>query len=331
MTPRWTGFHSPLATGIRQYVAFKRALGRHFATEDRTLRLLDRFLVEQGVQRVEEITPDLLASFLMSRPRTGPRSYNHLLGVVRRLLDWLVVHGALRSSPLQAKPRRETVQRIPFLFDPPLARRLLDLAARVPDGTRAPLRGPTYHAIFAMLYGLGLRVAEAADVCCGDVDLDRNVLTIRHGKFGKSRLVPFGPRMAHLLRRYFARRRLRGMSLASEAPLFSFNGSRPISTNSIRNMFRDRFVPQLDLVVPTGTSRATVHCLRHSFAVGTLLRWYRTGSNPGARLPQLSTFLGHVNTRATAVYLTITAELLQQANVRFEAFARPLLGEEADP
>ena len=34
MTPRWTGFKSPLAGGIQQYVAFKRALGRRFATED---------------------------------------------------------------------------------------------------------------------------------------------------------------------------------------------------------------------------------------------------------------------------------------------------------
>jgi hypothetical protein len=42
-------------------------------------------------------------------------------------------------------------------------------------------------------------------------------------------------------------------------------------------------------------------------------------------------FLGHVSTAATAVYLTITAELFQQANARFEAFASPLLGERAAP
>lgn len=331
MTPRWTGFQSPLAVGIKQHIAFKRALGRRFATEERALRLLDRFLVERHVQRVQEITPEILAAFLASRPRTGPRSYNHLLGVVRRLLDWLVVHGALGASPLRAKPRRETVQRVPFLFDPPLARRLLEAAARIPDGPRAPLRAPTYHAIFALLYGLGLRVAEVAHVQRGDLDLDRNLLTVRHGKFGKSRLVPFGPRMADLLRRYLARRQQRGMPLAASAPLFTFDGHRAISTQSIRRLFRDRLVPELQLTVPAGTSRPTVHCLRHSFAVGTLLRWYRTGVNPAARLQHLSTFLGHVSTAATAVYLTITAELFQQANARFEAFASPLLGEEGAP
>lgn len=331
MTPRWTGFSSPLAAGIQQHIAFKRALGRRFASEERTLRLLDRFLVERRVESLQDITPEILVAFLASRPRTGPRSYNHLLGVVRRLLDWLVLHGVLGASPLRAKPRRETSHRLPFLFDPPLARRLLEAAAHIPDGTRAPLRAATYHAIFALLYGLGLRVAEVAHVECGDLDLVRNVLTVRDSKFGKSRLVPFGPRMADLLRCYLARRQLRGMPSSGSSPLFTFDGRRPISTNSIRRLFRDRLVPELQLTVPAGTSRPTVHCLRHSFAVGTLLRWYRTGVNPAARLQHLSTFLGHVNTAATAVYLTITAELFQQANDRFEAFARPLLGERAAP
>ena len=64
-----------------------------------------------------------------------------------------------------------------------------------------------------------------------------------------------------------------------------------------------------------------LHCLRHSFAVGTLLRWYREGVDPMARLFDLSTFLGHVSPSSTAVYLTITTELLECANGRFAEFA----------
>jgi site-specific recombinase XerD len=67
-----------------------------------------------------------------------------------------------------------------------------------------------------------------------------------------------------------------------------------------------------------------VHDLRHSFAVGTLLRWYREGADPAARLLHLSTFLGHVDPSSTAVYLTITADLLQAAGERFERLAAPL-------
>ena len=67
--------------------------------------------------------------------------------------------------------------------------------------------------------------------------------------------------------------------------------------------------------------------MRHSFAVGTLLRWYRSGIDPGSRLLQLSTFMGHVHPTSTAVYLTITTELLAEASQRFERWADPLIHE----
>jgi integrase len=81
------------------------------------------------------------------------------------------------------------------------------------------------------------------------------------------------------------------------------------------------------LTVPPGFQSPRAHHLRHSFAVATLLRWYREGINPGERLIYLSTFMGHVDPSSTAVYLTITTDLLQQANERFEQFAAPVLQE----
>ena len=128
MTGQFGGFQSPLATEIRQFLDHKRALARKFVVEEKSLRLLDRYLVEHDVQTREQITPDLLDAFLVSRPRTTPRSYNHLLGTVARLFNWLVAQGLLERSPLRAKPRRQTAQRIPFLFDRTTAGQLLEAA-----------------------------------------------------------------------------------------------------------------------------------------------------------------------------------------------------------
>jgi integrase len=104
-------------------------------------------------------------------------------------------------------------------------------------------------------------------------------------------------------------------------------GRERVHTNSIRNTFRDDIVPKLDLVIPPGTTRPRVHDLRHSFAVGALLRWYRQGLDPTTRLHHLSTFLGHVRPETTAVYLTITSDLFAEANRRFEALASPAVTE----
>jgi integrase len=82
-------------------------------------------------------------------------------------------------------------------------------------------------------------------------------------------------------------------------------------------------VTDLAFPVPDGVSPPVLHCLRHSFAVGCLLRWYRQGADPLQQLFRLSTFMGHVDPVSTAVYLTITPQLLAEAGRRFEAFAQP--------
>ena len=320
--PVWQRFESVLADPITRYLAAKRAMGCRFDTEDRTLRLLDRYLVDQGVQRIADIRSEILEAFLTTRPRTAC-SYNDLLGVVRRLFEWMVDQQELPSSPLAASPRPQSARRLPYLFEPATIRQMLEYAAELPDVTRAPDRGPTYATIFALLAGLGLRVGEVSRLQCGDVDLQREVLLVRNSKFGKSRLVPFGPRLAARLRAYAALRKQRLGFPTPEAPFFTWNGRSMVVTNSIRNAFRDHLRPRLALHVPPGTRAPCVHGLRHTFAVRTLLRWHREGIDPQDRLNHLSTFLGHVGLHSTAVYLTITKELLEAANRRFEAYACP--------
>jgi integrase len=326
----WNSFRSPLAEGIQHFLAYKRALGQSFWTEEKALRLLDTFLVQQKVQSIEDITPEVIEAFLASRPRTRPRSYNHLISVLRRLFNWLIRHSYLTCFPSQMQTRRENSPRAPFLFTPEMARKLLAYAGRLKDRSHAPLRGPTYRAIFALLYGLGLRVGEVSRLCMKDLDFERSLLVIGQTKFGKSRLVPFGPRMGKLLKGYLeARARRHGVPLP-EDPVFTFGHGRPIHPGTISQTFH-LLVPHLGIQVPGGVSPPRAHDLRHSFAVGTLLRWYRSGIDPGTRLLHLSTFLGHVNPDSTAVYLSITPDLLREANHRFERFAASTVQEEPQP
>jgi site-specific recombinase XerD len=320
---RWTGYRSALGPGIQRYLETKRALGRRFANEERALRLLDRFLADTGVASVQEITAVVIDTFLVSRRRSA-RSYNHLLGVVRRVLEWLFVQGVPGVVQYRGRARRETGRRIPVILDDAHALRLLDAARRLPDGSRSRLRGPTYRMVFAILYGLGLRVGEVSRLEVGDLDVDRDLLSVRRTKFGKDRLVPFGPRLAVSLREYLDIRRKAGFPLSPEAPLLSLDRRAAISTNSIRRVFQ-QLVQDAEIPRSAGGSRARVHDLRHTFAVSTLLRWYQQRVNPAERLHHLSTFLGHVNLRATAVYLTITSELLEEANRRFAALASTTL------
>src|SRR5438132_72715 len=282
-----------LAAAAEHFVKHRRALGRKYHSEERELRLLVRFAEAHGIHRLDQLTAVSLENFLASRPRQRPRSFNHLLGVIRCFLDWAVIQELLTFSPLHVRRRRVTDGRLPFIFDVVQARRLLAAAATLPDNSRAQQRGPTYRVIFALCYGLGLRAAEACGLRLGDVDADRSLLVVRGGKFGKSRLVPHGPRIAELLGGQVERLRAAYPASDATAPLFTFDGRRCVHPGTASQTFH-ALVSTLGLAIPDGVSPPRLHDLRHSFAVGCLLRWYHEGLDPASRLQHFSTFMGHV-------------------------------------
>ncbi len=311
-------FQGPLAAFIRQFVQYKQALNRKYRTEASALLLFDRYLRDRNVVDWETIDAALISDFLKSRPRTMPRSYNHLLGVLHRFFAFAMMQQWIKWNPVTERPRRNTGSRTPYLFNLSDAKRLLAAARNLPNSPRVPHRGRVYEMAFALLYGLGLRIGETARLKLGDCDLNRDILFIRDTKFGKSRFVPMGPNLAQRLKGYIEE--CHGTSHDPERPLFSFTKRGCIHENSICQTFH-RLVPKLNLYIPPGVSPPRVHGLRHAFAVATLLRWYREGIDPNCRLMHLATFLGHVDPKSTAVYLTITDDLLKEAAKRFQAMA----------
>ncbi|HNU11631.1 MAG TPA: tyrosine-type recombinase/integrase [Rubrivivax sp.] len=317
MSRRHAGPRSVLAGPIDAFVQYKRALGCKYATEAAALRLFDGYLVAKGLVHVDQIDAALLDAFFASRRRERARSHNHLVATVRRFFEWARLQGVIEHNPVTSMPRRDNGRRIPYLFGLTDAQRLLDVARSLPTRSKAPHRALVYETAFALLYGLGLRVGEVTRLLVSDVRFDDATLLVRETKFYKTRLVPFGPRMAKRLASYIEGRY--GEHADAQAPLFSFTKRGAVCEGTISQTFHG-LLPRLALDIPAGVCAPRLHDLRHAFAVGTLLRWYRSGVDPNTRLIHLSTFLGHADPASTAVYLTITEELLHEAELRSRTF-----------
>ncbi|EKD45872.1 MAG: hypothetical protein ACD_69C00102G0002 [uncultured bacterium] len=314
-------FTSFLADEIKYFLKHKRSLGKKFNTEERALHLLDQYVMKKRIICIKKIDQNFLEEFLISRPRSRPRSYNHLVSVIHRFCDWLVREEKISVSPASLiRSRRATSQRIPFIFNSSNFKTLLTLSEQLPNKPLTLHRSKIYSMIFILLYGLGLRVSEVSRLCKKDVDTVKNVLMIRQTKFSKDRLIPFGPKIAIRLQEYIKIRKDYYGGFDLNDPLFPRTNNMPMSAVTISQTFHN-LVPKLQLTIPNGVSEPCLHSLRHSFAVGTLLRWYKLKINPMQKLIHLSTFLGHVDPSSTAVYLTITEDLLKEANLRFEKFA----------
>lgn len=159
-----------------------------------------------------------------------------------------------------------------------------------------------------------MRVGEALKLDDHDIDWDDGVIEVRESKFGKSRIIPLDHSTVDALRCFVTTRD--GLVERRDPAVFiSIRGNRMIYA-CVQGTFRR-------LCDTTGIGadaphRPRIHDLRHSFAVNTLIGWHRSGENVEARLPALSTYLGHRDPRSTYWYLSAAPELLALAARRIE-------------
>ena len=180
----------------------------------------------------------------------------------------------------------------------------------------------TVRTMVLLLYGAGLRLREALALNRADVDFGESVLTIRLTKFYKTRLAPFGPKLGRVLVQY-ADRHVEAASVpGDDAPFFTTRKGTRVNGYTIEGIFR-RLCEHAGIRRSDGARyQPRLHDLRHAFAVHRLTSWYRQGLDVQKLLPHLSVYMGHVHLAATQTYLSMTPELLHEANTRFESYAR---------
>ena len=307
-------FTSLLAPTIDAYLRLKEALGRRFAAERTILRALDAFLTTVHA----DLTGDTFAAWNATLDRLRPGVHRNWLRVVRNLCLYRrrTVPDAFVPDPT-GFPRPHAPVR-PYIFTTAEIAHLLRAADRLAPTPRSPLRGETFRLAIVLLYTSGLRRGELVRLTVGDYDPRDQTLLVRESKFHKSRLLPLSRDARRELDAYLLARRQRGLPLAADSALIwnrSRRGGRPYTGEALRCGV-DGLFTAADICTPTG-ARPRVHDLRHTFAVHALLRWYHRGVDPQAKLPFLSTYMGHVSPVSTAYYLPFVSALAEAASLRF--------------
>jgi integrase/recombinase XerD len=306
-----------LASAVESYVRLKQSLGAVFSSEAQTLAAFVRAV---GDLPVSTITPEMCTTFCRGQgPPTRSWSLKHC--VLRGLFRYLVGRGHVSHSPLpEPGPRiQSTFQR--YIYTRADMARLLEAAAQPVHGN-AHMQPHTQRVLLLVLYATGLRAGEALRLRCCDVDLRDRVLTIWDTKFFKSRWVPIGADLCRALSRYLTDRRQLPLPDGDRSAFFATRQGQAISLGCLDRTFA-RLRRQIQLGQGYAGHRPRLHDLRATFAVDRLVTWYREGADVQARVPLLSTYLGHVSVSATSVYLTMTPELLAEASARFERYAQP--------
>jgi len=306
-------FQSSVAALMEQFVKEKQACGYRYHESARMLARFDRFLCNEALPQ-RELPRSVSRKWLAKQHHERAATHQQRIVGIVRLAMYMCRLGYPADVPERSLAAKRAGSFSPRILTTSEVQQLLHAVDQLTPTARSPLRHLIMPEVFRLLYGCGFRLGEVLHLRVADVDLDRGVLTVREGKFGKDRLVPPALPLVERLQKY-------ANSMGHRSPdahFFPSPSGGPWSLEAVYRLYRG-------LLLRCGIAHAgrgkgpRVHDLRHAFAVNALLRWCREGADLDAKLPVLATYMGHQSLAGTQRYLHLIAELFPEITVRANA------------
>lgn len=315
---------STLRESVADYLLMRRTMGFKAEGLSKLLRSFVAFSEARGVDRVRNDIALEWATSTVKVPVNDALQARRM-DAVRIFARHQHALDPATQIPAEGICNRRYHPREPNVFS--LAQVVALLEAT--DTLSPQFKALTWRNIIGLLAATGMRPGEACRLSVNDVDLSSGTVQVLETKFGKSRLVFIHPTTAEVLRHYVQVRRAWVGTGVSACPMLFLNARRgPLDPDRLGRTFT-QVADAAGITTAPGCRPPRLHDLRHTFAVTTLIEWYRDGQDVQARLPLLSTWLGHVDPASTYWYLHAVPELLSYAASRLEAHQSPPAAEPA--
>jgi integrase len=299
---------SNLRQPLADYLVLRRGLGYKLKDQE---QLLNRFLAYLEAHGQERITVEHAVAWA-TLPGCKQRAQYNRLQAVRTFARHLHTIDPTIEVPAADLLPGGKCRAVPYVYTDEQVAGLIAAAGTL----RTPHRVATYRTLIGLLAATGMRVGEAITFDLADIDWHAGVTVVRGAKFDKSRELPLHTTTVQALRRYLQRHDRPHSADDTEAVFVSMAGSRLLICN-VESTF-GRLRERAGIKARSSACRPRLHCLRHTFAVRTLLDAYRDGEDVQARMATLSTYLGHADPADTYWYLEAAPELLALAGERLE-------------
>jgi integrase/recombinase XerD len=279
----------------------------------RSLRDLLVWLSEEhGITDLAHVTRDVVTAYrlhlqscssIKGAPYAASTQVN-ALKALRFFFSWLFKTGRVLTDPTLHLPNPRRPQPLPRPLKVSEVARLIVSLPKTTLGLRD-------RALIELLYGTGMRRAEAAGLRLDDVDLEQRAILIRCGKGGKERIVPLGKKAREVLIDYLEHSRVRLLRGEDPGALFLGCAGKGLSISYLTARLRI-------LGLRSGV-KARPHILRHSCATH-LLKGH-------ADIRHIQRLLGHASLKTTETYTKVEVsdlrEVIQRCHPRERKDARP--------
>ena len=307
------------------FIKLRRAQGLRYMCGT-VLRCLDTYLAEHPVAE-KKLSPDFVDSWIAeSFSALNPNTVNGYM------MDYIQFAKYLNTLNIEAylpipSPHRQSYT--PYIFSGSEVEAIFRAADNIKPGndSNADLWFPM---LLRLLYGCGLRLAEALSLTFTDVDIAEGVLFIRNAKGNKDRFVPMDISLTEILKQYCVTILRYNHDIIR---LFENSSGNKIGNSRARYWFR-RTLRDAGIELLPGaddsqsrTRNICPNCFRHTFAVTSLHLQHGHSISNYRITPLLSTYLGHNKLAGTQKYLHMTSEIAEDIHDATTAYSKGLFPE----
>jgi site-specific recombinase XerD len=305
----YLNYRSIMAPHIRSFVESKTRKGIKGEDIKWTLYELDRYLAEKDHKSsyIDRISYDSWYHATCGNKQVS--TVYQKVSVMRRFLIYMGNMGLECYVP--RLPRKHKSEYVPYIFTENEIKGLFAAADN--------LRVKEHHAnslmmvvpvLLRTLYSTAIRIGEAINLRNKDIDFEKHVIVLDNTKNGRQRLAPLNESLEKVLRQYIRYRNMLPVEgvMAPESHLFVNGLGHKLSKRGIGRYFR-KLLQEANIPYKGHEEGPSLHNLRHTACVHSLVRMHRQGRDIYCCLPILSTFMGHVKVMDTEHYLRLTQNM----------------------
>lgn len=262
----------------------------------RDLMKMMRFLQEQKVEKLSDVTETILNSYILDLEKKGmaAATVSRNIASMKAFYLYLLKNGMLNTDPAENLKAPKVEKKIPdILSESEVARLLEQPGERTAKGLRD-------RAMLELLYATGIRVTELISLKLSDVNWKLDYIICRDRN--KERMIPFGSKAKAALERYMKEARAELVGEKNCEMLFPNCSGESMSRQGFWKLLK-QYVKQAGIEM-----EITPHTLRHSFAAHLV--------DNGADLHVVQEMLGHSDISTTMMYAARTREVYAKAHPR---------------
>ena len=296
-------YYSVFGPYIVRFQELKNSLGYKYTYAGFALSSLDRLASEKDVYEIA-VTKELADEYCKKRPNESDKTRYNRIQILSQFARFLNDLGFRSYIPKLPKFKSTHT---PYIFSNVEMQAIFMACDKLATSHNRTSYTYSIPVLTRLLYGTGIRISEALNLTCNDINLHDKYMVLRNTKNGKERMVPLSDSLATTCEEYLMHRN-QFPSIRKENRFFIKPDGSPMNRGPVYCWFR-KILYAANISYGGKDHGPRLHDLRQTFSVHSLVSMSESEMDLYYALPLLSTYLGHQSLEATDKYVRLTAEM----------------------